>query len=328
MKERKLGKKGFNVSEIGLGCWQLGADWGDPLSKDSANAILAEAVENGITFFDTADVYGNGKSETLIGEFLKTTKANVKVATKYGRMQGVYPDHYTEKTLRECVDASLKRLQTDTIDLLQLHCIPTQILKEGKIFDWLRNIKDEGLIANFGASVETIEEGLLCMQQEELLSLQVIFNILRQKPLEKLFPMAREKGIGIIVRLPLASGLLTGKFDINTVFAKNDHRNYNKDGEAFNVGETFGGIPFKTGVELSDTIKTKFLPQTMSMVQLALRWILDQEAVSTVIPGASSPKQVQSNAAVSQITPLSTELHTALANFYTKEVHQHIRGVY
>ena len=328
MKIRILGTNGFKVSEIGLGCWQLGADWGDPLSENTAFEILSEASKNGVTFFDTADVYGNGKSETFIGEFLKKTNAKIKVATKYGRMQGVYPDNYTMKSLRESVEASLERLQTDKIDLLQLHCIPTHVLNEGKIFDWLRALKSEGLIGDFGASVETVEEGLLCMEQEGLLSLQIIFNILRQKPIEQLLPVAKQKGVGIIVRLPLASGLLTGKFNSNTVFAQNDHRNYNKDGAAFNVGETFGGLPFKKGVALSDTIQNDFLPANMTMVQLALRWILDHEAVSTVIPGASSPKQVLSNASVTDIKPLSKALHKKLEDFYYKEVHSHIRGPY
>ncbi|MEL0456300.1 aldo/keto reductase [Flavobacteriaceae bacterium SZ-1-7] len=328
MKDRILGKKGFEVSEVGLGCWQLGADWGEAISKDNAFEILNEAVKNGITFFDTADVYGNGKSETLIGEFLKTCDVPIRVATKFGRAGNAYPDKYSKDVLRKTVEGSLKRLQVDTLDLLQLHCIPSQYLKDGEVFNWLRDLQAEGLIKHFGASVETVEEGLICMKQEGLLSLQVIFNIFRQKLVSELFPVAKEKGVGIIVRLPLASGLLTGKFNTQTTFPENDHRNFNKDGESFNVGETFAGLPFKKGVELVETIKKDILSDDLTMVQLSLRWILDHDAVSTIIPGASSPKQVIGNAAVSNLEHLSPQTHEQLKEFYKNHVHQHIRGGY
>ena len=194
MNYRELGSKGLTVSEVGLGCWQLGADWGQDISKENAFNILDEAVKNDITFFDTADVYGNGKSEYLIGEFLKTFKATIKIATKFGRAGDVYPDKYSKDVLRKSVEGSLKRLGIESIDLLQLHCIPTHFLKEGSIFNWLRELKQEGLIKHFGASVETVGEGLICIQQEGLLSLQVIFNIFRQKLITELFPQAQEKG--------------------------------------------------------------------------------------------------------------------------------------
>lgn len=209
MEFRNLGHKGFQVSEVGLGCWQLGADWGQDISKETAFNILNEAVKNGITFFDTADVYGNGKSETLIGEFLKTTDAPISVATKFGRAANVFPDKYSKAALYSAVDASLNRLGVESIDLLQLHCIPKHYLEKGEIFDWLRELQNDGLIKHFGASVETVQEGLICLEQEGLLSLQVIFNVFRQKLVTELFPKAQEKGVGIIVRLPLASGLLT-----------------------------------------------------------------------------------------------------------------------
>ncbi|MFD0988831.1 aldo/keto reductase [Mariniflexile jejuense] len=328
MNYRELGSKGLAVSEVGLGCWQLGADWGQDISKENAFNILNEAVKNGITFFDTADVYGNGKSETLIGEFLKTCDTPVKIATKFGRAGDAYPDKYSKDVLQKSVEASLKRLGVESIDLLQLHCIPTHYLKEGSIFNWLRELKQEGLIKHFGASVETVEEGLICMQQEGLLSLQVIFNIFRQKLITELFPQAEEKGIGIIVRLPLASGLLSGKFNSNTTFQENDHRNYNKNGEAFNVGETFAGLPFEKGLEFVDAIKKDVLPNNLTMVQLALRWILDHKAVSTIIPGASNTKQVLSNAEVSNLEALSIETHEALVKLYKTKVHSEIRGGY
>lgn len=328
MKHRTLGKQGFQVSEVGLGCWQLGADWGKDISKETAFNILKEAVKNGITFFDTADVYGNGKSETIIGEFLKTCDTPIRVATKFGRASNVFPDKYSKAALYSAVDGSLKNLGVESLDLLQLHCIPKHYLEKGDIFDWLRELQSEGLIKHFGASVETVEEGLICMEQEGLLSLQVIFNIFRQKLVTELFPKAEEKGVGIIVRLPLASGLLTGKFDQNTTFAEDDHRNFNKDGEAFNVGETFAGLPFEKGLQFVETIKNDILPSDINMVQLALRWILDHKAVSTIIPGASSPKQVVGNASVSNIQSLSPEVHYKLKSLYASKIHKEIRGGY
>lgn len=327
MKQRQLGNNGFKISEVGLGCWQLGADWGTAIDKKNAFDILNEAVSNGINFFDTADVYGDGRSETLIGDFLKMSSHSVKVATKFGRTVNVYPNNYTEQNLRDCVENSLKRLGVDCIDLLQLHCIPTEILKEGAIFDWLRILKQEGKISHFGASVESVSQGLICLEQEGLQSLQVIFNIFRQKLVTELLPQSSKKGVGIIVRLPLASGLLSGKFNPNTEFPENDHRNYNKNGEAFNVGETFAGLPFETGVALSEKLK-KYCPNGMSLAELSLRWILDHKEVTTIIPGASSTKHVIQNSKTSSLRPLSEELMKDLKQFYNEKVHEHIRGVY
>ncbi|TBN05581.1 aldo/keto reductase [Hyunsoonleella flava] len=327
MKQRQLGHNGFKVSEVGLGCWQLGADWGNEIDKTKAFDILNEAVNNGINFFDTADVYGDGRSETLIGEFLKISSHNIKVATKFGRTADVYPNNYTEQTLRNCVEKSLKRLGVDCIDLLQLHCIPTEILENGAIFNWLRLLQQEGKIAHFGASVESVAQGLICLEQEGLQSLQVIFNIFRQKLVTELLPQAAKKEVGIIVRLPLASGLLSGKFNVDTEFPENDHRNYNKNGEAFNVGETFAGLPFKTGVTLSEELKG-LCPDEMSLADLSLRWILDHKAVTTIIPGASNTKHVIQNSKTSSLPQLSEKLMQDLKHFYDEKVHEHIRGVY
>lgn len=327
MKKRTLGTNGFKVSEVGLGCWQIGANWGNEIEKNKAFHILNEAVESGVNFFDTADVYGDGRSEELIGEFLKDTKVDIKVATKFGRGSNVFPNTYTEKALKESVNASLKRLDVDAIDLLQLHCIPTEALKNGAIFDWLRTLQKEDKIIHFGASVESVEQGLICIKQDGLQSLQVIYNIFRQKLTHDLLPQAKEKGVGIIVRLPLASGLLTGKFTKQTHFLENDHRNFNRDGDAFNVGETFAGLPFNVGVELSNELKG-FCPETISMSNMALRWILDHEEVSTIIPGASSPNHIQNNSKASSLPPLPKELMDELENFYKKKVYKHIRGVY
>ncbi len=327
MKKRKLGKNGFEISEVGLGCWQIGADWGNEIDKKKAFKILDEAVNNGINFFDTADVYGDGRSEELIGEFIKNSKTKIKIATKFGRNSNVFPNNYTETALRKSVAASIKRLNITSIDLLQLHCIPTEILKKGAIFDWLRTLKKEGKILHFGASVESVEQGLLCIEQDELQSLQVIYNIFRQKLTKELLPLAYAKGIGIIVRLPLASGLLTGKFTSNTQFPENDHRNYNRDGQAFNVGETFAGLPFDTGVKLAEDLKA-FCPSEMSLTHMALRWILDHKEVSTIIPGASSSKHIFENSNTSNLHPLSKKLMFDLKEFYDQKVHSNIRGAY
>ena len=326
MNRRPFGIDGIGVSEVGLGCWQLGGDFG-PMSEETAIEILRTAVARGISFFDTADVYGAGRSETLIGRFLRESDADVFVATKYGREGHVYPDGYTEKTLQECVDDSLNRLGVERLDLLQLHCVLPDLLRDGAIFDWLRWLVDNGKIVRFAASVETVAEGLLCLEQKGLSSLQVIFNVFRQKPAQELFPAAKEKGVSIIVRLPLASGLLAGKYTVQTTFTEGDHRTYNRDGQAFNVGETFAGLPFETGVELADEIKP-LVPAGMTMAQMALRWILDHDAVTVIIPGASSPEQAADNAAVSAMPRLSDELHRALAELYEEKVAQHIRGPY
>lgn len=328
MNYRNLGKNGPRISEVGLGCWQFGNDWGTGISEEKAMEIMETAVAQGMNLFDTADVYGNGRSETLIGTYLKRSGKPITVITKYGRGQGVYPDGYSEKSLRDSVEGSLQRLGVSTLDLLQLHCVPTEVLEKGEIFNWLRKLQDEGLIKAFGASIESIEQGLLCMQQEGLLSLQVIFNLFRQKVLRELFPKAISSGTGIIVRLPLASGLLAGKFTADTTFPETDHRTYNRDGQAFNVGETFAGLPFDKGVSLANTIKGRFLPKELSMVQLALRWILDHDAVSCIIPGASDPGQVVANAKVSELAPLPLHLHEELYRFYIDKVHHNVRGAY
>jgi aryl-alcohol dehydrogenase-like predicted oxidoreductase len=325
MQARKLGSTGLHIPEIGLGCWQLGGGWGNDWDNTVAQQILDAAYQSGVRFFDTADVYGDGASEQSIGEFLRR-HADVSVATKLGR-GAIYPDHYTRDTIRSATQRSLERLGVKTLDLTQLHCIPPAILQDGKVFDWLRELRDDGLIARFGASVETVEEGLLCLEQPGLTSLQIIFNIFRQKPLEQLLSRAQEKGVGIIVRLPLASGLLSGKMTRETVFRAGDHRHFNRDGQQFNVGETFAGIEYETGVSLVEEIAAH-VPANMTMAQMALRWILDHDAVSVIIPGASSPVQVAANVTASQLPPLSQEVHQALASLYRERIHSVIRGPY
>jgi aryl-alcohol dehydrogenase-like predicted oxidoreductase len=315
------------VSEIGLGCWQLGgADWGF-VDDEKAFAILRQAVDAGITFFDTADVYGSGRSEELLGRFLKNEGSKYFVATKLGRTAALFPSNYTEAGVRQATEDSLKRLGVESLDLTQLHCVPPGVLGKGEIFGWLRTLRQEGKIQRFGASVESVEEGLICLKQEGLASLQIIFNIFRQKPAFHLLDEAKKRGVAIIVRLPLASGVLSGKFTRETHFSQKDHRNYNRDGAAFNVGETFAGIPFEKAVALADELKP-FVPAGFSMAAMAQRWILDHDAVTTVITGASTPAQVDLNASVSELPPLSLELHKNLRRFYETSVASQIRGPY
>ena len=327
MHFRLFDHTGFEVSEIGLGTWQLGgADWGD-VDESQALDILRAAFEGGVNFFDTADVYGLGRSEELIGKFLKQVPKKIFVATKLGRFpEPGWPANFSLESLRAHTEASLGRLGLDAVDLTQLHCIPTEVLREGQVFESLRVLKREGKIKSFGVSVETNEEALICLEQEDLTSLQIIFNIFRQKPLE-FFDVAKSKGVALIVRLPLASGLLSGKFTKATKFAETDHRSYNREGQAFNVGETFAGLPFEKGVELSESLKG-FLPEGMSMAQMALRWILDFDAASVIIPGARNPGQVNANVSASNLPPLGKELHGKLREFYESEVAAHIRGPY
>ncbi len=324
MHQRVLGKTQIKVSEMGLGCWQMGADWGE-VSDDTAFAIMKTAVDQGVTFFDTADVYGNGRSEALIGRFLKETAVHVRVATKFGRT--VYPDGYTEQAMREGVEASLLRLGVEALDLVQLHCIPMAVMQDGRVFDWLRQLKQDGKILNFGASVESVDEAMVCLAHKDLASLQIIFNMFRQKPIQTLLPQAQANDVGIIVRLPLASGLLAGKMSLASTFADSDHRHYNRDGQCFNVGETFAGLRFEKGVALADPLKA-WVPDGMTMAQMAMRWILDHEAVSVLIPGASRAAQAMDNARTSDLAPLSEALHDQLSAFYTQHVHEHIRGPY
>ncbi|WP_024459769.1 aldo/keto reductase [Marinimicrobium sp. LS-A18] len=326
MQTRKLGNSELVLSEVGLGCWQLGGDFG-PITADTVEAILQTALDEGITFFDTADVYGGGASETYLGQHLANRNPKPVIATKYGRGDGAYPDGYSLTHMQDSVKRAQDRLKTDTLDLLQLHCVPTEVMRHGEIFDWLRRLQQDGQIRYFGASVETVEEGLICAEHDDLTSLQVIFNIFRQKLLDELLPRAEDKGIGIIVRLPLASGMLSGKFTENTQFDKTDHRNFNRDGDAFNVGETFAGIPFETGVKLVRELEG-MVPEGYTMAQMAMRWILDQPAVTSIIPGASSAQQVRENANVSALKPLEDGLHEDLYRFYQDQVQQHIRGAY
>jgi aryl-alcohol dehydrogenase-like predicted oxidoreductase len=327
MKTRIFGHTGRAVGEVGLGTWQIGAGWGDVTEAD-AMATLRAAHEAGTTFLDTADVYGMGRSEEFIGKFLKETKAPLYVATKLGRFSPPgWPANFTRAGVRQHTEASLQRLGVPALDLTQLHCVPPEVLRQGEIFEHLRELKREGKIRDFGASVESMEEAQVCLQQEGLAALQIIFNIFRQKPIHTLFAEANKKNVALLVRLPLASGLLGGRMTKETTFPANDHRNFNRDGQQFNVGETFAGLPFEKGVELADALKP-LVPAGLTLADMALRWCLDFEAVSVIIPGAKNPAQAKGNARASSLAPLSPALHAQLAGFYTREVAAHIRGPY
>ena len=321
--------KDTEIAEIGLGTWQLGsADWGT-VDEQAAISILQAYVDAGGNFIDTADVYGMGVSEQLIGKFLKNTDQEIFVASKLGRrgdQDNGWPQNFSYNSMKKQTEDSLEHLGLSQLFLQQLHCIPTEEMRSGKVFDHLRRLQSEGLIKHFGASVETSEEALLCLEQEGLASLQMIFNLFRQHVADEVFAKAKEKGVALIIRVPLASGLLSGKFNEKTSFPSGDHRNFNANGEQFNAGETFSGIEFKEGVKLSQTIKN-MLPDER-MATWSIRWILDHPEVTTVIPGASKVSHVQSNVEASLLEPLSPAMHDALRELYDSEIRDQIRGHY
>ena len=327
MKYRSF--RNYSIAEIGLGTWQLGsADWGN-INDEQAFKILQQYVDAGGNFIDTADVYGMGISEKLIGRFSKTVTAPLYIATKLGRRHddpNGWNQNFRYDFMRRQVEDSLQHLEVDKLFLEQLHCIPTTELKKGDVFDHLRKLQGEGLIEHWGASVETSEEALLCLQQVGIASLQIIFNLFRQHVADEVFAEAAKRDVALIVRVPLASGLLSGRFTPQTTFAATDHRNYNANGEMFNTGETFSGIPFDKGVEFAEKIKA-LLPDERT-AQWALRWILDHPEVTTVIPGATKPSQVKGNVAASDLSPLSLEVHRKLRILYDQEIKPTIRGHY
>jgi aryl-alcohol dehydrogenase-like predicted oxidoreductase len=330
MRTRSFGSTGREVGEIGLGCWQIGGSWGS-VSETDAMATLRAAYDGGVTFFDTADVYGDGLSEMRIGRFLRETpgaRERVVIATKLGRSGDPgWPQNFTRDAVRAHTEASLRRLGIEALDLTQLHCVPSDVLKRGEMLGWLEELKGEGKIRAYGASVETMDEARFCVEDGRVASLQIIFNIFRQKPVDALFQLARSKRVALIVRLPLASGLLTGRMTKDTRFSPDDHRNFNRDGQAFSVGETFAGLPFEKGVELAEALKP-LVPVGLTMADFALRWCLDFDAVTVLIPGAKNPDQARRNLTASTLPPLPRPLHLELAAFYRASVAPHIRGPY
>lgn len=329
MNTRIFGKTGRVVGEVGLGCWQIGGNWGE-VTDDTALATLRGAVETGTTFLDTADVYGDGRSERLIGCFLKESRLRDRlfIATKLGRRGDPgWPKNFTRESVRKHTEDSLQRLGVEALDLTQLHCVPSDVLMKGELFGWLEELKREGKLKAYGASVESMDEALWCVRQPGCASLQIIVNLFRQKPIHTLFDLAHREGVALIVRLPLASGLLGGRMTRLTQFPADDHRNFNRDGQCFNVGETFAGLPYEQGVDLADGLKP-LVPGGYSLASLSLRWCLDFPAVSVIIPGARNVAQAQGNAQASALAPLGPTLHVKLAAYYERHVAAHIRGPY
>ncbi|SEL06573.1 aldo/keto reductase [Nonomuraea pusilla] len=313
MEERVLGRTGRKVGVVGLGAWQLGADWG-AVSEDDAFATLRAAVESGVTFIDTADVYGDGRSEQIVGRFARE-HPGLTVATKMGRRLEQVPENYVMANFRAWNERSRRNLGVDTLDLVQLHCPPTPVYSSDAVYDALDTLVAEERIAAYGVSVETCEEALTAIARPGVATVQIILNAFRLKPLERVLPAARAAGVGVIARVPLASGLLSGRYDERTTFAPDDHRAFNRRGEAFDVGETFSGVDFATGLEAVRRL-SPLVPEGATMAQFALRWILDQPGVSVVIPGARNPGQATANATAANLPPLPEATAEAVREVY------------
>lgn len=320
MNYRILGKTGFKVSEISLGTWQTGGKWGSAFSFKNAEQIINCAIDNGINFIDTADVYSGGMSEAAVGRAVRSRSERIYIATKCGRQINPHTNEgYQPKVLKKFVEDSLKRTGLNTLDLIQLHCPPTEVYYRPEIFEAFDRLKDEGKILNLGVSVEKVDEALKAIEYQNVTTVQIIFNLFRQKPAELFFGEAKRRNIGIIVRVPLASGLLTGLFNTNTVFEEGDHRNFNRNGEAFDKGETFSGIDFELGLKAVSELKSLF-PGFKNLAPAALKWILNFDEVSCIIPGASKPDHVLSNLSVYNIPDFSTEKIISMNNIYNKYI--------
>ena len=322
MEERVLGRTERPVSVIGLGTWQLGGSWGE-VSEADAYEVLDAAVESGVTFFDTADVYGHGRSEQLIGRYLADhSDAVVMVATKMGRQVEQRPENYTLDNFRRWTDQSRRNLQMDRLDLVQLHCPPTAVFSRDEVYDALDTLVADGVIASYGFSVETSDEALTAISRRGTATIQIILNAFRRKPLDAVLGSAAESGVGIIARVPLASGLLSGRYTEQTTFPENDHRNYNRHGEQFDQGETFSGVEFETGVAAAREFAAlvRDLPGQPTPAQAALAWVVQQPGVSTVIPGARSAAQARSNAAAAEMPPLGSAFLDGVRKIYDERI--------
>jgi aryl-alcohol dehydrogenase-like predicted oxidoreductase len=323
VKYRQLGRTGMNVSEISFGAWAIGSSWGKVDDKESLTA-LHKAVDWGVNFFDTADVYGDGRSEKLIARLLKERKETLYVATKAGRkLEPHVAEKYTAQNIRRFVDGSLKNLGVQTLDLLQLHCPPTAVYYNPELFHALDEMVKSGKLRNYGVSVEKVEEALKAIEYPGVKTVQIIFNMFRQRPAELFFREARARRIGVLARVPLASGLLTGKMSRTSRFSREDHRNFNRRGQAFDRGETFAGVDYEKGLKAVEELK-KILPTGFSMTQFALRWILMHEAVSCAIPGAKRPEQVADNCAASDLPRLSGKLMRQVQEIYDKYIREDV----
>jgi aryl-alcohol dehydrogenase-like predicted oxidoreductase len=337
---RSFRRWGRDAGVIGLGTWQLGADWG-AVSEDEAHATLQAAYDSGVTFFDTADVYGDGRSEQFLGSF-RTSHPDITIATKMGRRVPQEPANYSLDNFRAWNDRSRANLGVETLDLVQLHCPPTPVFSSDAVYDALDTMVQEKRIGAYGVSVERVDEALAAIARPNVVSVQIILNALRLKPLDQVLPAAAAAGVGIIARVPLASGLLSGRYDENTTFAENDHRNYNRHGEAFDVGETFSGVDYETGLEAVRRLRplvpglsapsagqgagSGTAPQGASMAQFALRWVLDQPGVTVVIPGARNPAQAQANAAAAELAPLPAATVDGVREIYDELIRPQIHN--
>ncbi len=327
MEERNLGRTGRPVSVVGLGTWQLGADWGD-VSQADALTVLEAAAEEGVTFFDTADVYGDGRSETTIGRFLADNPGSgITVATKMGRRVDQVPENYVLDNFRAWTERSRRNLGVDRLDLVQLHCPPTAVYDDDALYDALDTLVEEGGVAAYGVSVEKVEEALAAIRRPNVATVQIIANAFRLKPLEEVFPAAAAAGVGIIVRVPLASGLLSGKYDETTSFADDDHRSFNRDGSAFDIGETFSGVDYQTGLRAAaefGRLVSDQAPDGLTSAQAAIAWLWQHDEVSTVIPGARSVEQARSNAAAGRAAPLGDEFDAGVRRIYDEMLREEI----
>ena len=323
MEQRPLGRTGADVSVVGLGTWQLGADWGN-VDDDAAAEVLDAALDAGVTLLDTADVYGDGRSEVRIRQSLVTRADRPFVATKVGRRADPFTaEQYTPENLRAWIDRSRRNLGVETLDLVQLHCPPPATYEDDRVYDTLDTLVAEEAIAAYGVSVETVAEGMRALRRPGVQSLQVILNIFRRKPLEELLPAAQKAEVGILARVPLASGLLTGKYDESTTFPADDHRTFNRHGEAFDVGETFSGVPFDVGVEAAREVAA-IAGDSVPTAAFALRWVIDQPGVTSVIPGARNVTQVRGNVAAATLAPLTDSQLSDLERLYDERIRAHV----
>ena len=321
MKQRIFGKTGRSVSEIGLGTWQLGTKWGDPFNKEEAFKILETAEAAGITFIDTADVYNGGKSEETIGEYVAAHPGKIYITTKCGRRLNPHTaEMYTPEAVAGFIEDSLRRMKLERLNLILLHCPPTSVFARDDIFEELENQKKLGKIADYGVSIEKVSEGIQAMEYG-IAAMEVIFNMFRLKPLDELFPLAAKKNVGVIARVPLASGILTGRYTKDTVFGPKDHRSYNREGAAFDKGETFSGVPYELGLEAAEELKKVF--GTDQLAPVAIRWVLMHPAVSVVIPGASRASQVIDNVKAAELPPLTDAQMQAVQHIYD----QYLRSI-
>ena len=326
MNYRRLGKTDFEISEISLGTWQVGGKWGSPFNDKTADQLINTAIDNGVNFIDTADVYENGLSETAVGRVVRSRSERIYVATKCGRQINPHINEgYQPKVLQKFVEDSLRRTGLETLDLIQLHCPPTEVFYRPEIFEMFDRLKEQGKILNLGVSVEKVEEGLKAIEFPNVTTVQIIFNLFRQRPSELFFKEALKRDIGIIGRVPLASGLLTGKFNSQTTFETQDHRNFNRNGDAFDKGETFSGINYELGLKAVEELKALF-PNATNLAPIALQWILSFDEVSCIIPGASNESHVLSNLSVYDLPKLTYEKIAAMNEIYERyikpEVHQ------